>query len=204
MSENGRLRYDTVDGPRRACLQSPEPAVVRRLNETTKNDLSDGFQLAMRELAAGVCLVTTVQGSDRAGLTATSVSSLSVAPPSLLVSIQCSSRALKALQAFGRFGVNMLAGNQREIANRFSGRRGVYGAARFDGDDWRTGASGVPLLPSALAAVECTVERVMEWHTHCIVVGTVSNVLVRGGRDALVYWRGRYCVAADRSPPTEF
>src|SRR5208283_4210291 len=128
MSENGRLGYDTLDGPRRACLQSPEPAVVRRLNETTKNDLSDGFRLAMRELAAGVCLVTTAQGSDRAGLTATSVSLLSVAPPSLLVSIQCTSRALKALLAFGRFGVNLLAGDQCEIANRFSGRRGVHGA----------------------------------------------------------------------------
>jgi flavin reductase (DIM6/NTAB) family NADH-FMN oxidoreductase RutF len=150
----------------------------------------------MRELAAGVCVVTTGLGAARAGLTATSVSSLSMAPPSLLVSIQCTSRALKALTAFGTFGVNLLAGHQRDIAERFAGRMGLQGDARFDDNQWITGAAGVPLLPSALAAVECTIERVMEWHTHRVIIGAVSSVQVRGEADALVYWRGGYGVHA--------
>jgi flavin reductase (DIM6/NTAB) family NADH-FMN oxidoreductase RutF len=197
MMKSSRLNHDAVGEPQGAIEQNPDVAAVLRLGEVAKNDLSDGFRLAMRELASGVCVVTTGQGADRAGLTATSVNSLSLTPPSLLVSIQCTSRALKALLAFGVFGVNLLTLDQKDIADRFSGRGGLHGATRFDGSDWKTGAAGVPLLPSALAAVECTIERVMEWHTHRVIVGMVSSVLVRGEGHALVYWRGRYAAPAE-------
>jgi flavin reductase (DIM6/NTAB) family NADH-FMN oxidoreductase RutF len=176
--------------------QGGERHPARRLGEAAHNLLSDNFRLAMRDLAAGVCVVTTGEGASRAGLTATSVSSLSVAPASLLVSIQCSSRALKTLRSFGAFGVNLLAANQREIADRFSGRGGAQGEARFDGGEWGVGLSGVPLLPTALAAIECNVESIMKWHTHCVVVGAVTNVLTGGGSDPLIYWRGSYGVSS--------
>jgi flavin reductase (DIM6/NTAB) family NADH-FMN oxidoreductase RutF len=167
-------------------------AALPQFGEATQHELSSAFRLAMRELAAGVCIVTTGQGSERAGLTATSVSSLSVMPPALLVSIQCKSRALKAVLARGVFGVNLLRANQRELADRFCGRGGVQGVARFEKGDWEAGDSGVPVLRSALAAVECRVEHVMHWHTHRVIVGSVSNVVLRGEGNALGYWRGRY------------
>jgi flavin reductase (DIM6/NTAB) family NADH-FMN oxidoreductase RutF len=197
MTKNAYLKDDAVDAVEDETLQFFEPAALLRLSEIAKADRANAFRLAMRELVAGVCIVTTGLGAARAGLTATSVSSLSMAPPSLLVGIQCTSRALKALTAFGTFGVNLLAGHQRDIAERFAGRVGLQGDARFDDSEWTTGHSGVPLLPSALATVECTIERVMEWHTHRVIIGAVSSMQVRGEADALVYWRGGYGVQAE-------
>jgi flavin reductase (DIM6/NTAB) family NADH-FMN oxidoreductase RutF len=196
MTNNARLKDHAIDVAQHDTAQAAEQAALLRLSEIAKADRTTAFRLAMRELAAGVCVITTGLGAARAGLTATSVSSLSMAPPSLLVSIQCTSRALKALTAFGTFGVNLLAGHQRDIAERFAGRMGLHGDERFDGHEWTTGASGVPLLPSALATVECAIERVMEWHTHRVIIGAVSAVQVRGDANALVYWRGGYGVHA--------
>ena len=178
------IRVDAGQG--RQFTDSPQ------LGEAARNELSSAFRLAMRELTAGVCIVTTGQGPERAGLTATSVSSLSITPPALLVSIQCKSRALKALLSFGVFGINLLRANQRELADRFCGRGGVQGNARFENGDWEAANSGVPVLRSALAAVECRVEHVMNWHTHRVIIGSVSNVLLRGEGNALGYWRGQY------------
>jgi flavin reductase (DIM6/NTAB) family NADH-FMN oxidoreductase RutF len=155
-------------------------------------NLSEGFRMAMRELAAGVSVVTTGLGKGRAGLTVTTACSLSMTPPSLIVSIQRSSRALKAILAFGAFGVNILTADQREIADRFSGRMGLRGDARFDGHDWTVGKSGVPILTSALSAIECSVEQVVDWHTHSVIFGRVSRVVTRGDRNALLYWRRDY------------
>jgi flavin reductase (DIM6/NTAB) family NADH-FMN oxidoreductase RutF len=198
MTKKCSLKYEAIDAAQRPSNDLPEPAGFTRLSEIAKNDSADAFRLAMRELAAGVCVITTGQGASRAGLTATSVSSLSMAPPSLLVSIQSTSSALQTLLAFGSFGVNLLAGHQSDIADRFSGRMGLQGAARFDGHNWNTGACGVPLLPTALAAVECSIERIMEWRTHFVIVGEVARVLVRSNDDPLIYWRGGYGVYAQR------
>ena len=112
----------------------------------------DEFRIAMRNLAAGVSVVATGYGKARAGLTVTSVSSLSIDPPCLLVCIGRSSGTLAALRANQAFGVSVLAENQQSIADRFAGRGGVRGAARFAGSHWITGITGAPLAVGALSA----------------------------------------------------
>ena len=54
-----------------------------------------GFRDAMRQLASGVCVVTLGAGDERKGLTATSVSSLSAEPPTLLVCVNRRRRAIR-------------------------------------------------------------------------------------------------------------
>jgi flavin reductase (DIM6/NTAB) family NADH-FMN oxidoreductase RutF len=150
------------------------------------------FRAAMRNLAGGVTVVSTGQGNARAGLTATSVSSLSIDPPSLLVCIGRASTTLSALAANRAFGVNVLAAHHREVAERFSGRGGVCGAQRYAGSDWMTLVTGAPILADALTAIDCTLEELIEWHSHAIVVGRVRSVHVNGGTSPLVYWQGNY------------
>jgi flavin reductase (DIM6/NTAB) family NADH-FMN oxidoreductase RutF len=115
-------------------------------------EISSGdFRGAMRRLAGGVSVITVGQGSDISGMTVTSVSSLSVDPPTLIVSINRESSSWPLLKRHGFFGVNILTADQLDIAERFAGKDGLKGAARFDGAQWITGASGVPLLAGALA-----------------------------------------------------
>ena len=158
---------------------------------------SDEFRGAMRHLAGGVSVITAGRGRDISGMTVTSVSSLSVDPPTLIVSINREASSWPLVKRYGFFGVNILTSDQIDIAERFTGKGGLKGAARFAGADWTTRASGVPLLVGALAAIDCEVEDVVERHSHAIVIGRVLDVAVSARTAALAYWQGRY-VAIDQ------
>jgi flavin reductase (DIM6/NTAB) family NADH-FMN oxidoreductase RutF len=88
--------------------------------------------------------------------------------------------------------------DQLDIAERFTGKTGLKGADRFIGADWITGASGVPLLVGALAALDCEVEDIVERHSHAIVIGRVRNMKLSSRTAALAYWQGQY-VAIDQN-----
>ncbi|MDB5549634.1 MAG: monooxygenase [Tardiphaga sp.] len=153
---------------------------------------AEDFKGAMRGLAGGVSVITVGQGRDITGMTVTSVTSLSVEPPTLIVSVNRSSSSWSLLRRYGAFGVNILGADQREIAERFTGKGGLKGADRFAGADWVIGTSGTTLLVGALAAIDCEVEEIVERHSHAIVIGRVRQVLNETARPALVYWDGGY------------
>jgi flavin reductase (DIM6/NTAB) family NADH-FMN oxidoreductase RutF len=151
----------------------------------------------MRRLAGGVSVITAGRGKDISGMMVTSVSSLSVDPPALIVSINRDASSWPLVKRYGVFGVNILTSDQIDIAERFTGKGGLAGAARFAGAAWTTRASGVPLLVGALAAIDCEVEHVVERHSHAIVIGRVLDIAVSKRSAALAYWQGRY-VAIDQ------
>jgi hypothetical protein len=91
------------------------------------------FREAMRHLAGGVCIVTVGAGGDRAGVTATSVSSLCAEPPTLLVCVNRASPCYAALTRFGAFAVNVLSADQREFAERFASGSSLKQSERFRG-----------------------------------------------------------------------
>jgi flavin reductase (DIM6/NTAB) family NADH-FMN oxidoreductase RutF len=162
-------------------------------------EVSSGeFRSAMRHLAGGVSVITAGRGKDISGMTVTSVSSLSVDPPTLIVSINRESSSLPLLRRYGFFGVNILTADQQDVAERFTGKDGLKGAARFAGAQWITRASGVPLLAGALAAIDCEVEHVVERHSHAIVIGRVLDLQLSSRTAALAYWQGQY-VAIDQN-----
>ena len=171
-------------------------SIVRSVSIETEVTSSD-FRSAMRQLTGGVSVITAGRGRDISGMTVTSVSSLSVDPPALIVSINREASSWPLVKRYGFFGVNILTSDQIDIAERFTGKGGLKGAARFAGADWTTRASGVPLLVGALAAIDCEVEDVVERHSHAIVIGRVLDVAVSARTAALAYWQGRY-VAIDQ------
>ena len=156
----------------------------------------DDFRGAMRHLVGGVAVITSGRGPDITGMTVTAVSSLSLDPPSMIVSISRTSSTWPVLERHGFFGVNILTADQRDVAERFSGAKGLKGRARFSGSEWVSRGSSAPLLVGAAAAIDCEVEQAIERHSHVIVVGRVRNVLLSRHQPALAYWRGRY-VAVD-------
>lgn len=169
--------------------------VVRNISIDRKIS-SDDFRGAMRHLTGGVSVITAGRGREISGMTVTSVSSLSVDPPALIVSINREASSWLLLKRYGGFGVNILTSDQIDIAERFTGQDGLKGADRFAGAEWATRASGSPLLVDALAAIDCEVEDIIERHSHAIVIGRVLDVMVSARSAALAYWHGRY-VAID-------
>ena len=162
------------------------------------HEVSSGdFRSAMRHLVGAVSVITVGRGEDITGMTVTSLSSLSVEPPALFVSVNRSASSWPLLKRYGFFGVNLLGADQRDIAERFSGKGGLQGAERFAGAEWVVRAPGAPLLVGALVAIDCEVEDTIERHSHGIVIGRVRELKVAPQGPALAHWRGDY-VAIDR------
>ncbi|WP_234680379.1 flavin reductase family protein [Bradyrhizobium monzae] len=158
---------------------------------------SADFRGAMRHLTGGVSIITAGRGKDITGMTVTSVTSLSVDPPTLIVSINRDASSFPLIRRYGAFGVNILAADQLDVAERFAGKGGLKGADRFAGSTWVTAVSGVPLLVGALSAVDCEVEEIVERHSHGIVIGRVRDIKNTTRTAALAYWHGQY-VAVDQ------
>jgi flavin reductase (DIM6/NTAB) family NADH-FMN oxidoreductase RutF len=170
-----------------------DACVIELVSETSPDD----FRGAMRHLVGAVSVVTAGRGSDITGMTVTSVSSLSIDPPTLIVSINRESSTWPVLKRYGVFGVNVLTSDQIDIAERFSGQNGLKGRERFVGGEWVARGPSAPLLVGASAAIDCEVEDVIERHSHAIVIGRVRDLTLSKNESSLAYWHGRY-VAIDR------
>jgi len=82
-------------------------SVVR--NIAIDREVSSGdFRNAMRRLTGGVSVITAGRGRDIGGMTVTSISSLSVEPPTLIVSVNRAASSWPLIQRHGFFGVNIL------------------------------------------------------------------------------------------------
>jgi flavin reductase (DIM6/NTAB) family NADH-FMN oxidoreductase RutF len=166
-------------------LAEPPRTGLTEANGTT-------FREAMRQIACGVSVITLGASEDRAGLTATSVSPLSAEPPALLVCVDRGSLSYPALTRLGAFAVNVLAADQREVAELFAGGSAFSGPERFRAGRWLTLPGGVSALADSVAVFECEVDELIERRLHAIVIGRVRRVLAGGGSGALVSWRGSY------------
>jgi flavin reductase (DIM6/NTAB) family NADH-FMN oxidoreductase RutF len=152
----------------------------------------EAFRLAMRQLASGVSIVTLGEGDARNGLTATSVSSLSADPPTLIVCVNRSASLYPRLTKGERIGVSVLAAEHSEYADAFAGRAALKGSDRFRDGRWATTAGGVSILVDAIAAFECEIDELVERGSHAIVIGRVLTAHARPACGALIYWRGAY------------
>src|ERR1700679_213791 len=77
------------------------------------------FRSIMRRLAGGVSIITAGRGDDVTGMTVTSLTSLSAAPPRLLVSINREASSFAMIERHRVFGVNVLGSDQLDLARRF-------------------------------------------------------------------------------------
>lgn len=157
------------------------------MGETAASD----FRGAMRALASTVSIVTAASARQRFGMTVTTVTSVSVAPPSLLVCVNKAASLHNPLIESRVFCVNILHARQSELAQTF-GSNDV--ADRFAHGDWVTDERAVPHLSDAQANIFCEVDDIHAYGSHSIVIGKVYRLDVRKPVHPLVYQDGRYTV----------
>jgi flavin reductase (DIM6/NTAB) family NADH-FMN oxidoreductase RutF len=156
----------------------------------------DLFVAGMRLHAAGVTLVATSFEGRPSGLTATAVCSVSAEPPQLLVCVHRGAEANEPIRRSRLFSVNVLAASQRRLADRFAGRLGHSGPARFEEGRWTRLVTGAPVLEGARAVFDCSLVTSIEAGTHTIFVGLVEAVALRPELAPLVYHEGEYGLVA--------
>jgi len=96
------------------------------------------------------------------------------------------------LHAKKRFGVNVLAENQRVISEYYARPAQDHRhAEREAGAHFDRTAHGTPVLNGALAYLECRLHSAQDAGDHTIFIAQVEEVVVRGG-NPLLYHRGEY------------
>lgn len=148
----------------------------------------EGYREVMRNLAAGVTIVTTVVEGDFYGMTATSFTSVSLDPRLVQVSLDLESRTHAAVSQSGVFGANILSAQQIDIARRFA----TAGLDRFQDLEVTLGIkTGVPLFPGAIGFLECRVTDEIPGGDHTIFVGEVLSAATTDD-PPLIHFRGNY------------
>jgi flavin reductase (DIM6/NTAB) family NADH-FMN oxidoreductase RutF len=145
----------------------------------------------MRSAVTGVSIVTTDGAGGRAGLTVSSMASVSAYPPMLLVCINRGSPLVPRIRMHGIFGVSVLAAHQAALAEVFAGRPPAGEPYDFTSGRWQAGGTGAPLLAGAAATFDCAVASTVEAGSHTIVIGDVLHA-GRGSASPLAYTDGWY------------
>jgi flavin reductase len=156
----------------------------------------DLFKRGMRRLASGVSIVTTLYEGGYKGLVATSISSLSSEPPSLLVCVNRVSSSHGMFHRSGVFCVNLLGDADAAVAASFSS---ADKARRFTEGTWTPLTTGAPALVTSLASFDCRVANAIDFETHTIFIGVIEAVeLWQDDIAPLLYVDGRYCTLPSR------
>jgi 3-hydroxy-9,10-secoandrosta-1,3,5(10)-triene-9,17-dione monooxygenase reductase component len=149
---------------------------------------SDEFRQAMGLLPTGVTVVTAPSEGGPLGATANAVSSLSLAPPLMLASLDVGSRTLGAIRSAGRFGISVLGGDQEAVARAFATKAP---SAEKWADVPAESHDGVPLIAGVPLWVVCELREAHTEGDHVILIGAVGAVGGEGGYP-LVFHRGTY------------
>lgn len=150
------------------------------------------FREVMGRFATGVAIVTGVDpDGDPRGFTANAVTSVSLDPLLILISVARSSSSLPSLLASEAFAVSFLRDSDREVATRFAvGDRD----SRFTDLAWRQEVTGSPILEDALAWLDCSLWKVVDAGDHQVLFGKVEACGVGEAGDPLLYFRGGFGV----------
>jgi flavin reductase (DIM6/NTAB) family NADH-FMN oxidoreductase RutF len=150
------------------------------------------FRRVCGSFATGVTVVTCRVGDRQHGITVNSFASVSLEPPLILICIDHRAQAHQLLQQVGRFGVSVLAAQQRELSDYFAKRLFPDPDDEFALVPHHYGITGAPLIDGALAYLECAVVAAHEAGDHHIYVAEVIEATVCSDDPPLLFHRGRY------------
>ncbi len=148
--------------------------------------MSQEFRDALARLASGVVVVSARTADRYHGLTASTLISVSLDPPLVLVAMEHETATLAAVRESRLFGVSVLTRGQEFLAERFAGRAPAV-EALWTSTPHRLGANGVPLLEGCAAWLECAVSDIHAAGDHDVCIGQVTTAIVGAG-DPLILW----------------
>jgi len=150
---------------------------------------------AMRNWATGVTIVTSfatsAAGVEKAGATVSSFTSVALDPPTVLVCLNKGTYVHEVIQRSGVYAVSMLGLDQEALSNRFAGTDPLV-TDRFAGLQALTLQTGSPLIPGALAWLDCRVTQTLDTGTHSVFLANVVDVQVNSMGAPLVYYNRSY------------
>lgn len=161
------------------------------------------FRNVLGQFCTGITVITTVHDGVPIGFACQSFAALSLDPPLVLFCPTKHSRAWQAIEASGKFCVNMLHENQQHVSAQF----GSKADDKFAGIDWRTSGLGSPVIDGGLAHIDCTVHSVHDGGDHFVVFGAVQSMSEPQAIKPrpLLFYRGEYTgIEPDKNTPAHW
>lgn len=155
---------------------------------------SADFRRLMGRWPTGVAVVTAHEGEHDYGLTVNSFLSVSLRPPTVLVSLGLETDTLPVIARTRRFAVSLLAADQRPIAERFA--LTIPPGEKFEGLAVHRVQGGLPTFEGAVAAFECSLSADLPSVDHRLLIGEVVALREGADRPPLLFHRSRYGEAA--------
>jgi flavin reductase (DIM6/NTAB) family NADH-FMN oxidoreductase RutF len=146
------------------------------------------FKSVMRRFPTGVTVVTSLREDEPRGVTVSAFASVSADPPLVLICINREARSYLYISTSKIFCVNFLSGDQRELAERFSGKRRER---QFEGVEYDVDATGAAVLRGTVAHLDCEVLEEHQAGSHSIFIGRVLSCVSRSG-SPLGYYNGDF------------
>jgi len=141
-----------------------------------------------RRWPAGVSVVVAESGGRRAGLTVSSLISLSLEPALVAIAVSRSASLYEVLREAGEWGVSILAGAQAHLAQHFA--RNVPPIALWDRIAVREDEPR--LLAGAVGWLLVATTEEVRGGDHSLFVGEVGRLEAGSGAGSLVYLDHRY------------
>lgn len=154
------------------------------------DELPGVFKAAMRRLAASVSVVVAKGEDGPIGIAATSITSLTVDPPAVLVCVNRLAKLHALLLPTAPLSVNLLSASQKDVSAAFGG--GVPQEQRFTVGEWHDTEMGLPELAGAQANLHCVIDAMLAYGTHSIVIARVLRASVSDEVSPLIYQDGAY------------
>jgi flavin reductase (DIM6/NTAB) family NADH-FMN oxidoreductase RutF len=149
---------------------------------------ASAFRHAMRRIPTGVTVVTSLKDGEPRGITVNAFASVSLEPPSLLICVNREARSYLFISSSRVFCVNVLAGDQRRLAEHFSGK---VRERQFAEIAYRVDSTGAPVLEGTLAHFDCKLAQEYHFASHSILIGHVLSCSARPG-SPLGYFNGGF------------
>jgi len=165
----------------------------------TESDIQAGLKQAMRVYPQGVTVVTALSQDTPKGLTVSSFTSVSLAPPLVLFCIARASALHDLFRGAEFYAVNFLADDQKSVSDRFAGRTTL--ADRFEGVKFTAGTTGSPIIDGVRAVIECRGWRAYDGGDHSILVGEVVAARATPSKRPLVYFSQQYTTTEPGESP---
>lgn len=142
------------------------------------------FLEAFRRHGAGISVVTALKkDGSPTGFTATSLASLSAAPPLATFNMSQTASSWSSMKVDQSVIIHMLSTENLDLAQKMAGEA----SERFAGDHWSPGPDGLPLLTGVSAWLHAKIVAVMEVEFSASVAVRILGGNVGPGGDALVY-----------------
>lgn len=146
------------------------------------------FRNAMARLPAAVNIITSDGPGGRCGITASAVCSVTDSPPTVLVCINRNSASHDVFRNNGYLCVNVLRGEQEELARHFAGMTRVPMEERFAWDLWDSACPGAPVLRDALVTLGGRISECKEVGSHSVMFVEATQIRVCADGDSLIYF----------------